>query len=277
MTVVSRVRQVVARVVAAVALGVTGAVLLAGTAATAGAAAPDPLPAPEPLPSLPAIEDPDAVSTRLVPVPAGCAAPDPEQAVFVGFLVQKDSASARFAIGDVRSGSLDGWTKAGFVDVRYGDEVRFLDLATVYLVGTGVDPRSGVLVSTVRPPAPLFGGSDIAGLDDTEVDCPVVDDPVRTLLLDGTSVDSSVLSSLDGSGRKVLRAVLQPVGVALAVLVGLVALKLLVFSVGRSVRHLGARSTAKKRVNLEGRLSPQSLLQRAAAGRSPRAPDPQGP
>ena len=270
----SRVRHAVTRAAAgAVAVVVAG--LLTG--APAGAAAPDPLPDPQPLPTLPAIEDPDAVSTRLVPVPAGCAVPDQEQAVFVGFLVQKDTATARFAIREVRSGSLNGWTKAGFVDVRYGDEVRFLDPAVAYLVGTGVDPRTRELFSTVRPAAPLFGGSDVAGLDDNDVECPVVDDPVRTLLLDGTSVDSGVLSSLDGSGHRILRAVLQPVGVALAVLVGLVALKLLAFSVGRSVRHLGARSTAKKRVNLEERLSPQSLLQRAAAGRSPRAPDPQGP
>jgi len=247
---VSRVGQVVARVAAAAAVGATCSVLLAGAAALARSAAPEPIPAPEPLPSLPAIEDPDAVSTQLVPVPAGCAVPDPEQAVFVGLLVQKDTASARFAIREVRSGSLDGWTKAGLVDVHYGDEVRFLDRATLYLVGAGVDPATRVLVSTVRPPAPLLGGSD---------------------------VDSSVLSSLDGSGHKILRAVLQPIGVALAVLVGLVALKLLAFSVGRSVRHLGARSTAKKRVNLEERLSLQSLLQRAAAGRPPRAPDPQGP
>lgn len=241
------------------------------------AAPPDPLPEPQPLPSLPAIEEPDAVSTRLIQAPAGCAVPDQEQAVFVGFLVQRDDVTARFAIREVRSGTLDGWEKAGFVDVRYGDEVRYLDPATTYLVGTGVDPATRVLVSTVRPPAPLFGGSDIIGLNDTDVTCPVVDDPVHTLLLDGSSVDSAVLRSLDGSGRRILRAVLQPVGVALAVLVGLVALKLLAFSVGRSVRHLGARSTAKKRVNLEERLSPQSLLQRAAGGRRPRAADPQGP
>lgn len=276
MTGVSRVRHVVARA-AATGLGVIVGVLVAGAPARAAVPDPDPLPTPEPLPSLPAIEDPDATSTRLVPVPAGCAAPDQEQAVFVGLLVQRDDATARFAIREVRSGSLDGWTKAGFVDVRYGDEVRFLDPATVYLVGTGVDPRSRVLVSTVRPPAPLFGGSDVAGLDDSDVDCPVVDDPVRTLLLDGTSVDSGVLSSLDGAGHRILRAILQPVGVAIAVLIGLVGLKLLAFSVGRSIRHLGARSTAKKRVNLEERLSRQSLLQRAAAGRPPRAPDPQGP
>ncbi len=256
-------------------MGVACAVLFAG--ARIDAAAPDPLPDPEPLPSLPAIEDPGAVSTRLIPAPVGCVVPDQEQAVFVGFLVQRDSATARFAIREVRSGSVEGWARAGFVDVGYGDDVQFLDLATTYLVGTMVDPRSRTLVSTVRPAAPLFGGSDVAGLDTNDVECPVIDDPVRTLLLDGTGVDSAVLSSLDGAGTKVLRAVVQPIGVALAVLVGLVALKLLAFAVARSVRELGARSTSKKRINLEERLSQQSLLQRAAAGRPRRAPDPRGP
>lgn len=258
-------------------IAVAAVAIAVAPAGAARAAAGDPLPDPVPVPSLPAIEDPNAESTRLVPVPAGCAAPELEQAVFVGLLVESDTASGRFAVREVRSGSLDGYARAGFVDVRYGDEARFLDTGTLYLVGTGVDEGTGVLVSTVRPPSPLFGGDEVASIDDSDVDCPRLDDPVRTLLLDGTSVDSGVLSSLDGSGRSILRAVLQPVGVALAVLVGLVVLKLLAFAVGRSVRDLAARSSTKKRLNLEGRLSTRSLLQRAGEGRPPRAstlPDP---
>lgn len=273
MTGVSRIRHAFVRAAATVA---TASAVLLG-APGASASAPDPLPDPVPLPSLPAIEDPDAVSTRLVPVPAGCAAPDMEQAVFVGLLIQTDGASGRFAIREVRSGSLAGYERSGFVDVRYGDEARFLDTATLYLVGTGVEERTGVLVSTVRAPSPLFGGDEVASIDDSDVDCPQLDDPVRTLLLDGTSVDTGVLGSLDGSGRRILRAVLQPIGVALAVLVGLVILKLLAFAVGRSVRDLSARSSTKRRLNLEGRLSTHSLLQRAGEGRPPRAstlPDP---
>ena len=68
--------------------------------------------------------------------------------------------------------------------------------------------------------------------------CPRVEDPVRTLLPDGTAVDSGVLRPLQGQESRLLRAVLLPSGVALVILVGLVLLKHTVFAVGRSVREL---------------------------------------
>ena len=201
----------------------------------------DPSPPTVPLPSLPPIEDPTAVSARLIPIPAGCAAPDVEQAVFIGTLVVHDAATARFVVGRVRSGSVVGFTVAGLIDVRYGDEVRFLHTGSSYLIGAKVDERTGVLASTVSAPAPLFGGSEVAGLETSDVQCPRVDDPIRTLLLDGTSVESGVLTPIKGAKRALLRAILQPVGVALLVLIGLSSLKLMVFAVGRGVRDLGQR------------------------------------
>ena len=144
------------------------------------------LPATVPLPALASIDDPDPESARLIPVPAGCAAPAVEQAVFMGTLVVHDAATARFIVGRVRSGSVEGFAVDGLIDVRYGDEVRFLDVGTTYIVGAAVDPEAGVLSSKVTQPAALFGGSEVAGVDASDLRCPVVDDPVRTLMIDGT-------------------------------------------------------------------------------------------
>ncbi|MEX1106983.1 MAG: hypothetical protein WEB78_12360 [Ilumatobacteraceae bacterium] len=196
-------------------------------------------PDPVPVPSLPAIGDPTAVSARLVPVPAGCAAPAQEQAVFVGTMVVNDAATARFAVEQVWSGSIVGYTKGGLVDVRFGDEVRFLDVDQQYIVGAGTDAGTPGLVSSVRSPAPLFGGNEVAGLDNSDVDCPRIENPARTLLADGTSVESGVLTPMKDARTEVVRAIAEPVAVAFAVLLGLVVVKHLVFALGRSLRDLG--------------------------------------
>jgi len=77
-------------------------------------------------------------------------------------------------------------------------------------------------------------------VNDSDVECPRVEDPIRTLALDGRPVDSGVLTPLKGQGGRLLRSVLLPLVVALGALVGLVLFKQLVFAVGRSIRELGA-------------------------------------
>jgi len=158
--------------------------------------------------------------------------------VFVGSLTVRDASTARFRIEQVRAGSLEGFAVDGLVDVRYGDEVDVLQVGERYVVGAGRDD-TGVLVSTVRAPAPLFGGSDIAGIDDPDVPCPSVEDPVRTVHLDGSSVESGVLTPLRDAKRELLLAVLRPLAVALAVLAGLAGMKLLVFGFVGTLRDLG--------------------------------------
>ena len=229
-------------------VGVTASTLPPAPAETSAAPATAPRGAPEvtlpptvPLPVLGPIDDPDPDSARLIPVPPACAAPAGEQAVFVGTLVVHDAATARFIVGRVRSGSVDGFAVNGLIDVRYGPEVRFLDAGTSYIVGAAVDPETGVLSSKVSRPAALFGGSEVAGVDASDSRCPVVDDPVRTLMIDGRGVDTGVLRPLRSAKGEILRALLQPLGVAVLVLIGLVALKLLVFAVARSIRDIGSR------------------------------------
>ena len=212
----------------------------------AGSIAAQPLPEPVAVPALPPIADPNAVSTRLVTVPTGCATPPGEQVVFTGTMVLGDTSTARFAIQSLRSGSAAGFEVGGLIDVRYGDEVRFLDVDTTYIVGAGIDPVTGVLASKVRAPAPLFGGNEIAGVGNSDVECPQLSDPVRTLSADGTSVESGVLTPMKNAKGDIVRALLQPVGVAFLVLLGLVAVKHLLFAMGRSLRDMGGGDAAQR-------------------------------
>lgn len=220
-------------------LGVAAAFALTIGAPPALAAEPPALPDPQPVPSLPTIDPLESASTRLVAVPSGCAAPTPEKVVFTGNVTVTDSATARFQVVQVLAGSTAGYEVRRLIDVRYGDDVRFLEPGTTYIVGAGVDQDTGVLFSNVRPPAPLFGGSDVAGVNVSDVDCPQVEDPIRTLTADGRSVESGVLTPLSGSKGDVLGAILRPLGIAFLVILGLVALKHLVFALGRTIWAIG--------------------------------------
>ena len=238
---------------------VVGVALVTALAIASPALAQPPgLPDPQPVPSLPEIEPLQSASTRLVAVPSGCAAPTPEKVVFTGNVTVTDSATARFQVVQVLAGSTSGYEVRRLIDVRYGDDVRFLTPGTTYIVGAGVDPDTGVLFSNVRPPAPLFGGSDVAGVNVSDVDCPQVEDPVRTLTADGRSVESGVLTPLSGSKGDLLRAILQPLGIAFLVIVGLAALKHLVFAVGRAIWSIGDSEVSARRRRSRQRLSTRS-------------------
>lgn len=239
--------RVSGRLGAAVAGGALG-LLLTGAAVNAGSAATIPPPddtAPDSTIVLPdtvpiAADGLPPANGPLVPVPPGCAAPPPAALVFVGRVSAVSATAARFEVDRVLAGSAEDWqVAAGLIDVVYGDERRFLDEGTDYVVGAAVDPATGELRSAVRAPEPMFGGDAVIGMNDSDVECPVVEDPVRTLRLDGAAVDSGVLTPLDGQGPRLVRAVLLPLGVAFAILVALVLLKQTVFAVGRSLRDLG--------------------------------------
>ena len=246
----------VSRLLMSVAVGLAAANL--ATAPRAWASPPDEAeptdtPAGDPEP----VDDdglPEAMGP-LVVVPAGCALPQAAEVVFEGLIIAANSTTARFEVQRVLAGSLDGRERApGVIDVQYGEEVRFLEVGMAYIVGAGADDATGTLGSKVRDPAPLFGGDAVIGMNDSDVDCPRVEDPIRTLLPDGTSVESGVFTPLDGKGDALLRAVFLPLGVALAILIGLVLLKQLMFAVGRSLRDLGDPPPTPQRVRRHLRL-----------------------
>ena len=213
-------------------LGAGAALMLLGAAQVADAAQPRTVPPTTPESTIPGSTVPDTVPAPvgpLLPVPPGCTGPLPASAVFKGTLVTLDDpdqpSAARFEVSSVLAGTLDGYLLGNRVDVRYGNEARFLVVGTEYIVGVRADDF-GALISTVREPALLFGGDAVIGLNDTDTECPTREDAVRTILIDGTSVDTGVLSPMRGHTSDLVLAILKPLGLALAALILLVVLKL---------------------------------------------------
>jgi hypothetical protein len=165
-------------------------------------------------------------------VPAGCPASPIVRAVIVGRVEATDFRTARFVVLQVRSGSVDGLLRGGFLDVDYFDDVRYLNVGERYVVGVGYDERTRRAVSKVRSPEPRFGGSQIVALDD--LDCPPFVDDVRTLTLDGTPVESGVLAPLLGQGPAIVRAILLPVLWVFGGLVVLAGIKAFITAVARA-------------------------------------------
>ena len=87
------------------------------------------------------------------------------------------------------------------IDVRYGLDAQYLDDGESYLVSAVVDPDLGYLVSRATEPTENFGGDEVIGVSETDVDCPKYEDPMRTLHTDGTPIDGGVLDPFfDGQG-----------------------------------------------------------------------------
>jgi hypothetical protein len=159
---------------------------------------------------------PSAVTT----VPEGCALPPPAQAVFTGRLTAVDPVTATFTVEYARAGSLEGYTENdGTVQVRYGADVKFLEVGREYIIGVALDPVTQQLSSTVRDGADLFGGNEVVG---GGADCPTFEAVDRTLNLDGTSIESGVFSNFLGDPLRLLAAVVLPFVLVVVALVAAV-------------------------------------------------------
>lgn len=168
-------------------------------------------------------------------VTEGCALPDLAEVVFLGTMVDSDFQTARYRIDQVRAGDLQPYAYGGLVDVRYGGDTRFLSQGTQYLIGANPVRNSTSLMSKVRVTEPLFAGDDVIGITESEVSCPQLGDPVRTLDADGTSVDTSVLGPMGDAKRDILRAFLIPLAVAVAIVFGLATVRWILTGVGKGV------------------------------------------
>ena len=159
---------------------------------------------------------PSAVTT----VPEGCALPPQAQAVFTGRLTAVDPVTATFAVEYARAGSLEGYTENdGTVQVRYGADVKFLEVGREYIIGVALDPVTQQLSSTVRDGADLFGGNEVVG---GGADCPSFEAVDRTLNIDGTSIESGVFSNFLGDPLRLLAAVVLPFVLVIVALVAAV-------------------------------------------------------
>jgi hypothetical protein len=177
----------------------------------------------------------------LVPVPPGCEQVPLPHVVFVGAVVDSDYRTARFEIGQVRAGDPAPFAVDSVIDVRYGLDVQYLDVGSEYLVATSPDPVLGLLVSRIREPAPNFGGDDIVGLAEADVECPELDDPIRTMMVDGTPIKTSVLAPLLDQRGRLLGALVIPFAAVFAVVFLLAMLRLGVDGVARGIGNVGRR------------------------------------
>jgi hypothetical protein len=226
----------------------------------------------------PVISVPQAASGPIVAVPAGCPTPATTTAVFFGTVDKMDFRTAQFTVQSIRAGSLDGFAVGDQVQVRYGDDVRFLDEGHSYIVGATPDPQTGLLASKVREPTAVFGGDAVAGADENDVKCPTVEDPVMTLTDRATPIETGLLTPLRRAKGALLLAVLRPLAIGLAVLIGLVLIKKLIFATGRSLRASTVTERNVLRVPRERAPRPSQhtvrRVRRRSAGVAPAAAEP---
>lgn len=174
------------------------------------------------------------VPSATTTVPVGCPPPPVSQAVFVGRVKVLDATQAVYELVRLRSGSLAGYstevpnidgTVVTDVGIYYGRDVKFLQLGRTYLVGTALDATTGRIFSRVTEAAPLFGGNQVADINNSGVTCPTFADVARTLNVDGSSVESGVLSGLAGKTDRLALAIAVPAGLVLLGLVTLVLVR----------------------------------------------------
>lgn len=175
------------------------------------------------------------VTMPLVPVPTGCTSPTSPHIVFVGEVVDRDVRSIRYRIESIRYGRPDPFAGGDRIDVRYGLDAQYLDDGERYLVSAVVDPDLGVLVSRVTDPIEHFGGDEVIGVSESDVNCPDFEDPMRTLHLDGTQIDGGVLEPFLDARVRILGAILLPAGLALGAIFLLASLRLSVAGVYRGI------------------------------------------
>ncbi len=185
--------------------------------------------------------DSPSVTLPVVPVPVGCAAPQLPHIVFTGSVIDRDFRSVRFQIDQVRAGQGAPFSLGSQIDVRYGLDTQYLEDGERYLVAAIVDPDLGLLVSHVTDPIEHFGGDEVIGVSETDIDCPEFEDPARTLRLDGTPIDGDMLEPFFSARIQLLGAILIPLGVAAAMIFALAALRLSVSGIFRGVIGVGRR------------------------------------
>lgn len=259
-----RYREAMAAVLAAASLGLGSGVVAAGSVppaaapddtAAGGTVPGDTVPATEPIDEGggtieggdPGADAPSA-TLPLIPVPPSCPPAPVAHVVFLGTVIDRDFRTIRYRVDQVRDGTTAPFAAPGgrggtgeVIDVRYGLDVQHLDDGRQYLVGAHVDPVLGVLVSRVRPKVENFGGDEVIGVSETDVDCPAFDDPAMTLHPDGTPVDGSMFRSFFDAKWRIVGAVVTPFAIACAVLFVLSALRLSITGALRGIWRLRPR------------------------------------
>jgi hypothetical protein len=180
------------------------------------------------------------IESAVTTVPASCTTPATLRSVFVGEVSRIEANFVLYEVVAERYGSVVELIRNGVLTVRYPiDDVRYLIEGQRFLVGavaapSGIRGDTPVLESKVRVPPDMFGGDAVAAAQ--RVSCPDYEDPVRTLLVNGDSIDTGVIQPLVADRRGLLGSLLIAVGVGLGLLFLLVATKVLVTGAIRGMR-----------------------------------------
>ena len=188
--------------------------------------------------------EPAAASGRtpLVEIPVGCPIQPLPDVVFVGTVTASDYRTARLRIDQSRAGDITQFAAGELVDVRYGIDTKYLDEGRQYLIAAVFDTSIGGLRSRVKPAEEIYGGDEIIGATESELVCPETVDPMRTIHVDGSSVDSGLLSPLGDDRQGLLRALLIPVVLVVGAVFALAAVRWLLTGFGRGVESLATSS-----------------------------------
>ena len=202
--------------------------------------------------------------TTQTTLPAGCVAPRAAIATFLGELVSADDGAAIYSVVQVRGGSLGAYVNAGAISIRYAErETRFLQVGTTYLVGAGGSELFSTLESKVRAKKQLFAGDAVVGVDESDKPCPVIEDPVLTLLPNGQPINAGVFSLLRNGHSGLVQAVVLPLLFALVFLVGLVITKRLFVG----AETISKKPVSRRRVSSDKSASPRKQSTRGTRGK----------
>jgi hypothetical protein len=162
-----------------------------------------------------------SAATTIAP---GCPVPQEASVVFLGTVSDSDVSTVTFTVDQVRYGTLETVVVGAPVGVRYGSDVKYLDVGEQYLVAAVIDPASLQLSSTVRDNPDMFGGAAVAGAVE-QGRCPNLEEAIRTLWPDGSSIESGVLTPFLDSGGRIAIAIILPAILGFVLLLALVWVK----------------------------------------------------
>lgn len=183
----------------------------------------------------------------LVEVPFGCAPWAVADVVFTGVVTATDARTARFGDLSIRWGELPGLDPSGTVDIRYGIDVQYLTEGERYLVGASLHPDLGIPVSRITPEVIDFAGDEIVGVSEDDVVCPVEQDPVVTLLVDGSPVPTPLVGSFIAERTRLAAAVVIPAIAVAGVIFLLAMLRVSTEGFVESLRIAGSRRIRRSR------------------------------
>ena len=139
---------------------------------------------------------------------------------------------------DARTAANNEITELKAQITRIGTSTRF---GEQYLLDGSFGATPGQRSSFVAAAA-NFGGDEVIGVSESDVNCPAFESPLRTLHLDGTPVEASALEPFFASKVRILGAVAVPIAVAAAVIFLLATFRLSIAGLYHSVVDTGRRA-----------------------------------